>query len=261
MASTMPPPSMPRKRSSPVASSPSPPPQRPVIPRTKAPRAHSNPTSASTGGGIQPPRRPSNSHAHSHPLLMSGRSQIPKDGDNDEAIVLSETVTSPAASGSTSAGPVSSALSAHTPAIAQSGTSTPPTSVPSLASAPATGPTAPLKKDRSNSGSSTGTSGTGASGLGSLLAPMSTGTAASTAPTPPPVAVPQTGLGKMAAAAKARAEGIPARRGSDVQGGLEAVEEDHPLSEISLKARYVHLSAVRWPTIQYGSSGTTSVCE
>jgi hypothetical protein len=44
---------------------------------------------------------------------------------------------------------------------------------------------------------------------------------------------PQTGASKMAAAAKARAEGyIAKRRGSDVQP-----DDDHPLSEQSLKAR------------------------
>jgi hypothetical protein len=43
----------------------------------------------------------------------------------------------------------------------------------------------------------------------------------------------------MAAAAKARAEGIPARRNSDLQGQVEIQDEEHPLSETSLKSRYV----------------------
>lgn len=47
---------------------------------------------------------------------------------------------------------------------------------------------------------------------------------------------PVTGLGKMAAAAKARAEGV-GRRPSDAAGSGRVEEESHPLSEKSLKAR------------------------
>lgn len=243
----MAPPSMPRKRSSPIQSSPSPEAPRQVLPRTKAPRAYSNPTNSS---GIARPTTAS--HSQSHPLLMNGQAPA-KEWTEAGAESSGDAVISPGTSalGAGSAEMVSGAIPALTSAtilatsargsgggvIAGGDAYTPPISVPSLTtgpSAPNTATTAPLKKDRSNSGSSTGTSG-----LGSLLAPMSTGTGASTGPTPPPAEVPQTGLGKMAAAAKARAEGLPARRNSDVQGQVEIQDEDHPLSDTSLKSRFV----------------------
>lgn len=58
-----------------------------------------------------------------------------------------------------------------------------------------------------------------------------------------PSSIPQTGAAMMAAAAKRGNTGIDgvvrSRRGSSVNHGAEKEEDDHPLSEKSLKARYV----------------------
>lgn len=180
-----------------------------MIPRSQPPRPHSNPSASSS----KAPRRPSVTHTNSQPLTSMTASTDSEAFTFDTSSARNTTSTQPTTTTTTTSIPSSQPMTKKSRSGSSSSSSAQPLSA--LSSIPAHGPAAaPIPAGVNGMHSST------------LLSQSVAG--------PSGTSTPQTGLGKMAAAAKARAEGV-GRRGSEATAMQE--EEGHPLSEKALKAR------------------------